>query len=217
MTGSQASPASWKALSTMVRLCISRVSRHSGCFAASAQVILGPICIRSWLGLGGAADKEVVLGVLLDLAQAGPVGAQPVSVAQAHVQGQAFQAGFQLVGAHGAHRRRDAGVARLQQRAKRAATGMAVGTAPVRGLPCGLPMPLSSSCCSSSRSCSMRWALSSTRSPSGVRPSKLRPRRTMTVPNSRSSARSALDSAGCVMWQACAARPKCLCSSSAAR
>ena len=29
--------------------------------------------------------------------------------------------------------------------------------------------------------------------------------------------RSAFDNAGCVMWQACAARPKCLCSLSATR
>src|SRR5256885_2453700 len=39
----------------------------------------------------------------------------------------------------------------------------------------------------------------------------------MTVPNSSSSARSALDSAGWVMWHASAARPKWRCSLSAAR
>src|SRR5256885_4271657 len=39
----------------------------------------------------------------------------------------------------------------------------------------------------------------------------------MTVPNSSSSARSALDSAGWVMWHASAARPKWRCSVSAAR
>ena len=36
----------------------------------------------------------------------------------------------------------------------------------------------------------------------------MRPRLTMGVPNSSSKARSALDNAGCVTWQAAAARPK---------
>jgi hypothetical protein len=60
-------------------------------------------------------------------------------------------------------------------------------------------------------------AVTSTRSPSVVKPAYWRARLTMTTPNSASSARSAFDRAGWVMWQACAARPKCWCSLSETR
>ncbi len=44
MAGRGITCARRKALSTMVRLCISLVSRHRGNAAASAQVVVGPFC-----------------------------------------------------------------------------------------------------------------------------------------------------------------------------
>ena len=73
------------------------------------------------------------------------------------------------------------------------------GGAPMRSAPCGRWIWLPSSCCRMACSCSMRWALASTRSPSGVKPAKARSRLTITTWNSASSARSAFESAGWVM------------------
>ena len=73
--------------------------------------------------------------------------------------------------------------------AKRAAIGTAVGTDPSTRQPCGCPTTLLKSCCSNSRSCSMRWALGSIGSSSGVKPPNEHPQITIAQPNSFSSAR----------------------------
>jgi hypothetical protein len=93
----------------------------------------------------------------------------------------------------------------------------AVGIAPMRSVPVRPASMPDRSARSAAESATIRCAQATARSPSGVNPSKLRPRRTICTPSSLSSRRTGSDSAGCETWHAADARPKCRSRASALR